>query len=143
MTNLEITAMIQAAVARLFEEQPNIFDFVDGAGRKEWNLAHHIASDLVKALPGYDCDLEVTKFKRGDSRPDIIFHSRGGHENDYLVIEVKYEASKKDIERGIEKIYSHWFNHPQNYRFGAIMNLLNLKAAEVIVFGNSKHKAPL
>ena len=142
MHTLEITGLIQSAVTRLFERQPNILDFAPKTVQMELNLAHHLACELAQEFPGYDCDLGVSKHTRGHKRPDIIFHTRGSSANDYLVVEVKYEGSDLSIDNDLKNIHTRWFGMPYNYRFGAEVNFRNSRTAEVLVIANKSYITP-
>jgi hypothetical protein len=66
-----------------------------------------------------NCDFDVTKGERGRRRPDIIFHIRGTHLRNFIVIEVKREMNAEGWEGDMNKIRNFWFGHPLLYRFGA------------------------
>ena len=97
MNEAELKSAIGQAIAKLFEHQPNIFEFTPETGQTEWNLAHHLAVELSALFPGLDHDLDVTKRNYGDRRPDIIFHKRGTHESNFLVVEVKRDGGPRAI----------------------------------------------
>ena len=77
MTFEEIEAIINTAVKSLYENQKDIFKSTAQTGQTEWNLTHHLANELHKFLPQWDCDIDVTKHEHGNMRPDIIFYKRG------------------------------------------------------------------
>ena len=119
----EIKSAIEKAIAKLFEHQPNIFEFTPETGQTEWNLAHHLAVELREYFPDLNHDLDVVKWNYDNRRPDIIFHKRGTHKANHLVVEIKRDGDHADIHADIEKIQSHWFRAPLQYRFGAVVNL--------------------
>jgi hypothetical protein len=123
MNEFQIKVLIQRGVAALFEHQPNIFEFTSETGQTEWNLAHHLAVELCEYFPELDHDLDVVKRNYGNRRPDIIFHERGTHGNNYLVIEVKRDGDPREIADDMEKIKAYWFQPPLRYEFGAVVNL--------------------
>lgn len=132
----EVDHAIKQAVVNLFEHQPAIFDFTPESGPTEWNLAHHLTVELVPFFPSLDHDLDITKRSYGNRRPDIMFHKRGNHGSNYLVIEVKRDGDAGDVESDIEKIHLYWFRPPLRYRFGAVVNLRSNGKHEVRVFTN-------
>jgi hypothetical protein len=122
---------------RSHEHQPNIFEFTPETGQTEWNLAHHLAVELCSFFPFLDHDLDVTKRNYGDKRPDIIFHKRGRHESNYLVLELKRDGNPREIETDIEKIHAYWFQGKLNYQFGALVDLRSDGGHQVQVFKNA------
>ncbi|MBF8266537.1 MAG: hypothetical protein HW388_45 [Dehalococcoidia bacterium] len=135
--NEEVQILLRQAAESLFQNQPNIYDFTSESGNTEWNLAHHYANEVHKLLRDYDCDLEITKGSYHNKRPDIIFHERGSHERNFLVIEVKKDGGPQDIESDYQKIKYDWFREPLQYQFGALVNLKSDKTSEVEVLENS------
>ena len=123
MNESELNAILEKAVANLFAHQPNIYEFAPGTGQTEWNLAHHLAVELRAFFPSLDHDLDVLKRDYDNMRPDIIFHKRGTHEANHLVVEVKRDGSPWEIDADTEKIVMHWFRAPLRYEFGATVNL--------------------
>jgi hypothetical protein len=115
---------LHSAVADLYRKERDIDQFSSETKQTEWNLAAHLAPEIVNYFKGYSYDIDVTKVNKRMRRPDIIIHKRGS-ENKYnlLVVEVKREGSTTDIERDAEKIRKHWFSEPLRYRFGATINL--------------------
>lgn len=89
----------------------------------EWTLAHHLAIQVQKAFPGYDCDPELLKTDSGNRRPDIVVHQRGKHARNFLVLEVKRNGSARGVKEDLKKIERHWFKKPLSYRYGAAINL--------------------
>jgi len=136
MNEAEIDSALEQAIARLFEHQPNIFEFTSETGQTEWNLAHHLAVELCKFFPGLDHDLDVVKWNYENRRPDIIFHKRGTHEANYLVVEMKRDGDPSEIDADIQKIHTHWFRAPLRYEFGAVVNLRTDGKHEIRVFRN-------
>jgi len=95
-----------------------------------------LANEIHKFFDHLECDLDVSKVNFNNKRPDIIFHKRNSHESNLLVIEVKRNGNKKEIEEDIEKIKSCWFQPPLSYRFGAAINLKDDKTYDLLVFQN-------
>src|SRR5262249_33698096 len=102
----------------------------------EWNLAHHLACELREFFPSLDHDLDLTKHDYDERRPDIVFHKRGTHEANHLVVEVKRDGRPAKITADIEKIHAYWFRPPLQYEFGAVVNLRSDGTHEVQVFKN-------
>jgi len=134
----KIKGILETAISNLFANQPNIFDFTSETGQTEWNLACHYANEVHKLLPDFDCDTDITKVNLNRKRPDIIFHSRGSHKNNFLVIEVKRNGSEPKVNSDIRKIKKYWFNNRLCYQFGAVINIKNDKTKDVKVFKNQK-----
>lgn len=132
----EIKTLLESAIASLFANQKDIFDFTSETGQTEWNLAHHCANEIHSLIPDYSCDLDVVKLNIDNKRPDIIFHSRGNHKSNFLVVEIKRDGNKTDIARDIQKIQSAWFGDRLHYQFGAVVNLMSNKTGLVEVFKN-------
>jgi len=132
----DLQDVIQHAVGKLFEHQPNGFEFTARTGQTEWNLAHHLAIELTTLIPSLDCDLDVLKMDYGNMRPDIVFHKRGTHESNYLVIEMKRDGSTANFANDIAKIENYWFKAPLRYRFGAAVNLRAGGTHQIQVFQN-------
>jgi hypothetical protein len=101
----------------LAEEQPTLSKFTSETNEYEPNLSFHYANSLRRFLFWLDCDFDVSKPNLGNRRPDIIFHRRGIHALNFLVVEVK--RSERDATEDIAKIKDYWFNKPLFYRFGA------------------------
>jgi hypothetical protein len=137
MDEAAFKSIIEQAIARLFTRQPDIFAFTSETGQTEWNLAHHLAVELSGFFPGLNYDLDVIKRNYGNMRPDIIFHKRGTHESNYLVIEVKRDGHPTHMAEDVEKIKTHWFMPPLHYSFGATVNLRTDGKHEIQVFKNS------
>ena len=137
MSEADLKSTLEEAIAKLFEHQPNIFEFTPETGQTEWNLAHHLAIEISALFPGLDHDLDVTKRSYGNRRPDIIFHKRGTHESNFLVIEVKRDGSPRAIAEDVEKIKGYWFRAPLHYEYGATINVLTDGKHEIQVFKNT------
>jgi hypothetical protein len=136
MNQNKLKNILESAAYNLFRNQPNIFEFTSETGQTEWNLTHHLANEIHKLLPDYDCDLDVTKRNYDNRRPDIIFHKRGTNRYNLLVIEVKKDGSAQDLSDDIQKIKSDWFKEPSHYQFGAMINLKSDGSWEIKVFKN-------
>lgn len=133
MNEKEIKEKLKKAIRNLFINQKDIFEFTPESGVTEWNLAHHLAFEIQKEFPEYQHDIELTKSSSGYKRPDIILHKRGNHNNNFLVIEVKYQ---KNIQNDINKIKNYWFGHPLRYKFGASIRIENPNIYVVKVIKN-------
>ena len=137
MNKEELELLLKKAVTSLFVDQPDIYGFTPSTLQPEWNLAHHLANEIHKFFPRLSCDLDITKPNDANKRPDIIFHKRGRNDSNFLVIEVKRNGAKKDLENDAEKIKSFWFRRPLRYQFGAVVNLKTNKTADIRVLINS------
>lgn len=138
MDEARIKEKLKASVEALFANQPNIFEFTSETRQTEWNLAHHLAIEVHKNFLGPDCDLDIVKVNLEKQRPDIIFHKRGTHESNFLVIEVKRDGQPAEIRADKKKIRLSWFRDPLNYQFGAIINIKGDKTCQIEVFKNRK-----
>lgn len=137
MNEVELRAILEKAVAMLFEHQPNIYEFTSATGQTEWNLAHHLAVELRAFFPSLDHDLDVLKRDYDNMRPDIVFHKRGTHKANHLVVEIKRDGRPWEIDADIEKIETHWFRDPLHYQFGATVNLRTDGHHEIRVLKNT------
>jgi hypothetical protein len=137
MNESQLKSVIEQAIAKLFEHQPNIFEFTAATGQTEWNLTHHLAVELSAFFPSLDYDLDVVKKDYKNARPDIVFHKRGTHKSNHLVVEVKRDGSPREIREDIQKIKRRWFKKPLKYRFGAVVNLRAGGKHEIQVFENA------
>jgi hypothetical protein len=142
MSIAEIKQMLKNAAKNLFENQPTIYDFTPESGRSEWNLAHHLANEIMKLCPSLDCDLEIPKRNIQNKRPDIILHRRGTHEENRLVVEVKTDLTRREIDSDIDKVRTDWFRSRLCYQFGSVVHLKDNKTADVKVFRN-EYYSPL
>ena len=132
-----IERALRSAVADLYQNEPDIDRFSSETAQTEWNLAAHLAPEIVKYFEGYSYDIDVTKVNYGNRRPDIIIHRRGSEtEYNLLVVEVKREGSQADINRDFEKVQYYWFSDGLQYRFGATINLKAGDSSDIKVFGN-------
>ena len=122
MNEKEIKEKLENAIKNLFINQEDIFEFTSESGVTEWNLAHHLAFEIQKEFPQFQQDIELTKSSFEYKRPDIVLHKRGNHNNNFLVIEVKYQ---KNTQNDINKIKNYWFEHPLRYKFGASIRIDN------------------
>lgn len=129
-------------MSNLFRNQPNIYDFTSETGQTEWNLAHHLANEISSLLPGFDCDLDVTKRNIENRRPDIIFHARGNNDHNFLVVELKREGGRQELQDDARKIQEDWFGERLDYRFGALINLRRKDTAQIEVFENVSARRP-
>ena len=126
----EVKELLEKAARCLLDNQPDIYCFTPQSGETEWNLAHHYANEISKLLPEFHTDLEITKTPQYDSegrkRPDIVFHKRGVHDKNILVIELKLmrrgQSVKKFDSHDAEKIEKYWFKEDFCYTFGAQVN---------------------
>src|SRR6266567_1076512 len=116
MTELVADILASGAMS-LAEEQPTLSKFTSETNEYEPNLSFHYANTLRRFLFWLDCDFDVSKPNLGNRRPDIVFHKRGIHALNFLVVEVK--RSERDAEEDIEKIKDFWFKERLLYRFGA------------------------
>lgn len=113
---------LETAVKSLFASQPDIFNLTPESGQTEWNLTTHLAGEISKLLPLFAYDIDLRKPDAGGRRPDIVFHKRGTHLDNFLVIEVKRDNHQALAEEWI-KIQQYWFAEPYLYQFGAVINL--------------------
>jgi hypothetical protein len=137
----EIKQMLKSAARNLFKNQPTIYDFTPESGRSEWNLAHHLANEIMKLYPSLDCDLEIPKRNIKNKRPDIILHRRGTQKENRFVVEVKTDRTQREIDSDIEKVKTDWFQSKLCYQFGSIVHLKQNKTVDVKVFQN-EHYSP-
>lgn len=134
-----LTRVIRRTVERLFDRQPTLFRLTSDSGQTEWNLTHHLANELHKTgiLSKFHCDLEVTKGPAARKRPDIIFHSRGTHISNFLVVEIKRDAWGTDIDQDRDKIKSFWFSAPYRYKYGCMIDIRGDRTSRVEVIENA------
>jgi hypothetical protein len=135
MNQLEIKAALEHATAKLFEDANN-FAFTAATAQTEWNLAHHLALEVSRFFPSLEYDVDLAKKDYGNKRPDIVFHERGTHKSNYLVLEIKRDGSPRKIRNDVDKIQNLWFKKPLRYRFGAVINLRSNGNHEIQVFEN-------
>jgi hypothetical protein len=137
MTEHEIKQKLEQAVNQMLTNQPNFFDFTPETHESEWNISHHLANEVSIVFREYDCDFDIIKQNFEKRRPDIIFHKRGSHDDNFLVIEVKREQS--GIKGDIEKIEKYWFQEPLAYKFGAVIVVNNHEDPTIVVIKNSHY----
>jgi hypothetical protein len=132
-----IRELLRTAVADLYRNESDIDQFSSETAQTEWNLAAHLAPEIIKYFEGYSYDIDVIKVNHKNKRPDIIIRRRGP-ETDYnlLVVEVKREGSELGVDSDIEKIRSHWFGEGLQYQLGATINLKVRDALDIRVFAN-------
>ena len=85
----------------------------------ELNLKVHYMHLVEKRLPWLHFDTDVQKTNRGHKQPDGIYHRRGHHRLNFLVVEIKRQRDAAGADDDLEKIRNDWFAHPLSYRFGA------------------------
>lgn len=138
MEQAEINLILDKALTKLFQNEPDIFQFTSHTHQSEWNLAHHYAKEVQEYFikHGYSCDLDIIKVNFNNMRPDIIIHKRGTHVDNLLVIEVKRDGNRTLLDADKEKIKTQWFHPPLSYQFGAVVNIGQF-AGSVEVFRNS------
>ena len=131
-----VASFLYSALRNLFRNQPDLSVFTHETREHEPNLSFHFANELWPYLFWLQCDFDVTKHNLDKHhpetfrRPDIVFHRRGIHAINFLVVEVKrYEKGVKD---DIAKIHQYWFPPPLHYRFGASV-LINEQTGEFAV----------
>ena len=129
--NSQTELILKRSIESLYSNQPNIFEFTSETGQSEWNLAHHLAIEIHKNYPNFDCDIDVIKVNYNRMRPDIILHHRGTHDDNFLVVEIKRDGSMADMRSDLRKIKNHWLLPPLSYKFGAVINLKRDKTFEV------------
>lgn len=132
----EVEEALTACVARLFAKNPTLSAHTPDSVQTEWNLAHHLATEVEEAFPDYDCDIEPLKTSSGNRRPDIVVHTRGTHARNFLVVEVKREGSAPELKADLKKIQEFWFKEPLRYRYGATINLRVGGAYEIQLIAN-------
>src|SRR5437870_21246 len=89
MNEQAIRQALEAAIQNLFANQPDIFNLTPASGQTEWNLTNHLAGEISGLLPLFAYDVDLNKPDAGGRRPDIVFHKRGKHDDNLLVIEIK------------------------------------------------------
>lgn len=114
-----VASFLFSALRRLYRRQPDLSLFTEQTEEREPNLSFHFCNELWPYLFWLQCDFDVTKGNLGDLRPDIIFHRRGIHSLNFLVIEVKRSGNRHGVASDVDKITDYWFGRELNYRFGA------------------------
>ncbi|GLI09793.1 hypothetical protein YDYSG_58260 [Paenibacillus tyrfis] len=130
MKNL-LRDMIFSSLTNLFKNEPDLFTNTFETNYTEWNLSHHLSTELRKYIFWLDCDLDVTK-RDYRMRPDIIFHKRNTNTLNFLVVELKKD--RNDKHEDIIKIRENWMDKPLKYRFGLYINIWNIHEFEAILF---------
>src|SRR5258708_16736409 len=133
---VQLEEVLNRAVRSFYERQPDVFKFTEETGPSEWNLAYHFSQDVAPFIPYLDLDVELLKRSHNNMRPDIVFHRRGVHKSNYLVIELKRDGSPSVIAKDVAKIREHWFRKPLSYQFGAAINLCANGIYEIQVLEN-------
>lgn len=87
----------------------------------EWNICHHIATNLKDSFTDFDIDVELEKIDR--RRPDIVVHRRGNNENNLVVFQIKKHPSIQEIRDDIKKINETFFQKPYLYKFGIFVSV--------------------
>ena len=123
-----LLARILCSAARsMWKKDPTLGNYTSETYQHELNLAFHFAAELRQCLPWMHCDFDVAKRGGNRERPDIIFHRRGSHALNFLVIEVKRERSRSAVPADLSQIRDRWFGGRLAYRFGAAMILADDK----------------
>jgi len=131
MVNL-LGNILCSSIKNLFDHQPDIFKFAPETSETEWNLGHHLANEIHNYIFWLNCDLDLTKAQYSYKRPDIVFHKRGIHALNFLVVELKHRGASS--EEDIKKIGEYWMGPSLHYRFGARINILKPAEYKVILF---------
>lgn len=134
-----VVTLLFSALKNMFRNQPDLSLFTSQTEEREPNLSFHLANELWPYLFWLNCDFDVTKPNMGRRRPDIIFHRRGTHLFNALVVEVKREQNPVGVKGDLSKIQKYWFQAPLAYCFGASV-LLNEKAQTFSVHLVSKNR---
>jgi hypothetical protein len=134
-TTEQVHELLATAAQDLFDSGV-LGEFTPDTHESEWNLSQHLATAIEGYLPELQRDVDPIKPRAGRRRPDIVFHRRGIHRLNYLVIEVKKNGSRRAVLLDAWKIRRYWFRAPYRYRFGATVNLLSSHAAEIQVYQN-------
>lgn len=127
----EIKISLENAVTNLLANQPDLFGFSSETRQSEWNITRHLANEICRLFPNYDCDVDVIKPSQERKRPDIILHKRGVNKSNFLVIEVKRD--KRYVRSALAKIRDYWFVGNLRYQFGAVIVLSDKEEALVTV----------
>ena|ERR1700752_4613936 len=131
----QIKEVLDRAAQDLFASGA-VAQFTPQTRQSEWNLANHLAAAIEGYIPELQHDGDLIKPQAGRRRPDIVFHKRGTHDFNYLVVEVKKDGSPRAILLDIAKVKTYWFRGRLRYLFGAVMNLRGDNTAEIEVFRN-------
>ena len=137
MANI-IGRILCSSIKNLFDNQPTIFEFTSETGETEWNLACHLSHENRKYIFWLDNDVELTKANHNNKRPDIVFHKRGIHALNFLVIELKHRGA--DTSKDIKRIREQWTRRNLSYRFGASIRIINSEDYSVyLTAGNESY----
>ena len=105
MNRLSIASIVEMALSRLIEEQPELLDL----DVNERTLSHHFAINISRLIPeNYNVDVEYNRHGENHKRlnlpsrkaldselratavyPDILVHKRNSNADNLLVIEMK------------------------------------------------------
>ena len=130
-----IAQLLLSAAGEMWRREPSLSRYTQETSEYEPNLSFHFGIELWRWLPWFDCDFDVRKVAMNDERPDLIFHRRGTHAVNYLVVEVKRERSRRAANADLNQIRERWFRGNLRYRYGASLILDEaLRTAEARVF---------
>lgn len=118
MTRL-LGTILASAAQQMWKDEPTLSRYTFATMEHELNVAFHYACQLRRWLPWFDCDFDIQKPGMGLRRPDIIFHLRGIHEGNFLVIEVKRKGDIGEARADLAKTREYWFGEHFKYEFGA------------------------
>ena len=114
MDRTSVATMLDTALSRLIEEQPELLEL----GVTERALSHHLARYLANLVPGgYDVDVEYNRHGGDPKRlklpprraldrelratnvfPDILVHKRNTDEHNLLVLEMKKPGEELEYD---------------------------------------------
>ena len=114
-----IERVLVSAATEMWEEESTLSEYTAATAEHELNLTFHYASSLRRWFPWLDRDFDVQKRPWANRRPDIIFHRRGNHDENFLVVEVKRANDLGGGRDDLSKIRKFWFSEPLCYCFGA------------------------
>ena len=134
-----LSRIMLSAAERMWRNAPTLGHYTAETAETEWNLAFHYAAELRTRLPWLDCDFDVTKNCRNYERPDIIFHLRGSHAFNFLIIEIKRLRNYAMVGADIRQIRERWMPPLLGYRFGASV-ILDEHAREAAVCALSQQE---
>ena len=116
----------------MWRRESDLSRYTPATGEYEPNLSFHLALELLEFFPLLSCDFDVRKHA---GRPDLIFHRRGTHAANFLVIEVKRERSSAAVSADLDQMRHWWFAEPLVYCYGASVVLDDeRRCAEIAVF---------
>ena len=90
---------------------------------------------------GRDGTTYLRKPRYGGRRPDIVFHERGVHRSNFLVIELKRNGRPGAVSADVRKIEDYWFAPPLLYRFGAAINVRTDGRNDIVVLRDPNPRA--